>query len=238
DAVTQSVTEKVRAMLQDQIRRAFKGEETIINLVIRHGIVYRELHSEVSRIAADMLVVGVKKRTSVALTPSRVAHGFDCAVFFAPEGKPLSWNRLMVPVDLSRNSGRMLRLALEMMKAGSDQAYASVTGVHVVQNLPIHYYYGFELNDTYIDQRSEEARVAFRQMIAEEGLDQSAVTEVHLDDKHGNVATHLYNYCAEHPCDLVVMNARGHSHLSNLLVGSVAEKFVNYCKHVPILLMR
>ncbi len=63
--------------------------------------------------------------------------------------------------------------------------------------------------------------------------------EFHLvENKHYNAAQHLLEFSENIDTDLLVIGARGHSVVSALLLGSVAERVLRYNEDLPLLVMR
>lgn len=129
--------------------------------------------------------------------------------------------KILVPVDFSENSQKILRSAI--MLAGKFQARLSV--VFVVQSFDD--YSGFFVPHIPIAQFEEEMVQAAQQKMTAfvaETMDPALPHETMV--LRGDVANEILRYAEESRIDLIVMGTHGYKGLEKVLFGSVAEKVV------------
>ena len=129
--------------------------------------------------------------------------------------------KILVPVDFSENSQKILRSALFL--AGKFQARLGV--VFVVQSFDD--YSGFFVPHIPIAQFEEEM-VLGAQKKMESFLAENIGQEVPHEAKvlSGDVAEEIIRYAEQGGADLIVMGTHGYKGLEKVLFGSVAEKVV------------
>ncbi|OGR00055.1 MAG: universal stress protein [Deltaproteobacteria bacterium RIFOXYD12_FULL_55_16] len=129
--------------------------------------------------------------------------------------------KIMVPVDFSENSQKILRTAADF----AARFKAELAVVFVVQNFDD--YSGFFVPHMPIIQLEEEMVNSAREKM------KGFVTET-LDDtvRHatailsGDVVEEINRFASEQKADLIVMGTHGYKGLDKILFGSVAEKIV------------
>jgi nucleotide-binding universal stress UspA family protein len=129
--------------------------------------------------------------------------------------------KILVPVDFSENSQKILRSAI--MLAGKFQAQLSV--VFVVQSFDD--YSGFFVPHIPIAQFEEEMVQAAQQKMTAfvaETMDPALPHEATV--LRGDVANEILRHAEETGIDLIVMGTHGYKGLEKVLFGSVAEKVV------------
>lgn len=139
--------------------------------------------------------------------------------------------KILLAIDGSDYTKRMLAYLIEheeWSKAGHD-----FTVFHVVLPVP-HRAAAFAGPDIVHGYYEDDARIVIepvRAMLAEHGI---AATFVH---KIGHPADEIAAFAQKGRFDLLVMGSRGHGALTNLVLGSVANKVLASCT-TPVLLVR
>lgn len=130
-------------------------------------------------------------------------------------------NKLLVPVDFSDNSQKILRTAAEL----AQRFKAELSVVFVAQRFDD--YSGFFVPHEPVAQFEEEiVRSAEEKMknFIQESL--AADTPVSTRVLTGDVAETIVDYAAQIGIDLIVMGTHGYKGLERVLFGSVAEKVI------------
>lgn len=135
------------------------------------------------------------------------------------EGPRLMFRTILVPLDGSPQSERVVPLAIAIAKAaGAKLAMALV----------------IPSDDLDMRANADTYKHYLRDIVAKTAATGVATTEVLLD---GPVATSLADAAKVLSADLVVMGTHGRGGLSRLWMGSVADKFIRQVT-VPVLLLR
>jgi len=129
--------------------------------------------------------------------------------------------KILVPVDFSENSQKILRTAAEF--AATFKAELAV--VFVVQSFDD--YSGFFVPHMPIIQLEEEmvnsAREKMKSFVAETLSESSPRSTAVIS---GDVAEEINRFAAAEKADLIIMGTHGYKGLDKILFGSVAEKIV------------
>ncbi len=131
------------------------------------------------------------------------------------------YNRIMIPVDFSDNSPKLLQAAIDV----AEKFQAKLLLVFVVQSFED--YSGFFVPHMPISEFEEEMiQSAEKKMEAfvQENLKTSL--SYHTDVLQGDVAEELTRYAAENNVAMIIMGTHGYKGLERVLFGSVAEKVV------------
>jgi nucleotide-binding universal stress UspA family protein len=128
-------------------------------------------------------------------------------------------HRILHPTDFSASSHYAYRIALDLARLYQ----APVVVLHVVETL------GPE-NVTYGEATSQLEPESYRQRLQAE-LERTvgpppAGVAIEFLLAEGNPETAIERTVAERHCDLIVMGTHGHTGLSRLFMGSIAEKVV------------
>ena len=155
---------------------------------------------------------------------SRSASWLTCRIYMET-----GMLRLLVPVDGSENSNRVVRYVLKL--AAELKEPLEIHLLNVQHPLP-----------GTIKGVSEQAK----QFHSEEGLVALAGARKVLDEAHlkythhisvGEVGSSVGRMVEDLKCDQVVMGTRGMSSIANMVLGSVATK-VLHLVHVPVILVK
>ena len=130
--------------------------------------------------------------------------------------------RILVPIDFSENSEKIVQYAILMAK----KMEASLTLLFVAQSF-------FETNSDFfvphvpiaeLEQDIFESSKKKMAMFVEESMDKSISHDSVV--LLGDVAQEILDYVKEKEIDMIVMGTHGYKGLDKLLFGSVAEKIV------------
>lgn len=233
------VDEKVR----DKI--AFDVQETLgdisgfdFKIEVVEGNPYEKLIHWTSVKEIDLLIVGHKAVSEGSgITPKRVARRSGCNVLFVPFAWRETIKKVLVPIDFSDNSLRALHTALELKDHMDGEP--EVGCIYVVDMPPADYYIRPFYESGYRQVLMDSAQKAYYNFLSENNIDDKLLAKpVFLSNDYSNVAIHLNEYVENDDIDLVIMGAHGHTAFEKFIYGSVTEKLVEKCKHVPILIVR
>jgi nucleotide-binding universal stress UspA family protein len=123
----------------------------------------------------------------------------------------LSFKRVMIPVDFSDHSRRMLESCTKWFSGADGQSFHLV----YVWQEPA---FGYE-GDPFEELRSKLAE--FAKVFAPEGNYDTELTVL-----SGHPPTSICDYARKHDCDLIAIATHGRTGLDHLLIGSTAENVV------------
>jgi len=185
---------------------------------------------------ADLLVLGNKKLSEGSgVVANRIARNTNAAVLFVPETSTTPIKTLLVPIDFSSYAELAMNGALQLAKE-LDQAKIIAFNVF---DVPLTGYPMVNMNyERFVKNMATFKQEAFDDYLQKFELDRTTVETAYVENSKNNVAKHLHTFAHEKGVDLIVMGAKGHGLVDRILMGSVAEKLVNYEKETPILILR
>jgi nucleotide-binding universal stress UspA family protein len=174
---------------------------------------------------ADLLLLGHSGRGRRSLA-RRLAMKAPCSVWMAPDGSPVTLDRILVPVDLSRSSADTLSVAAALTAlAGQDECCA----LHVYFNdAPVTF-------DEFEEVIADDHDQAFALFIAPVDLHGVFTKPLFVESAH--VGRTILNVAAQRGCDLIVMGTRGRSRSAAVLLGSETEQIMMDTS-VPVLAVK
>jgi len=146
------------------------------------------------------------------------------------------YRNLLIPIDFSEHSTKTIDYATQL----ADLAGASMKILHVLKlpEYPAAFYQGLYIEHdqvkTYLETGKAEAAAQFSLMtepILAKGLQVETVLRV------GNPSEEIVNVAKELAVDLVVIGSHGYGGLGRFLLGSTAERVVQYV-HCPVLVVK
>ncbi|MFQ5536792.1 MAG: universal stress protein [Gemmatimonadota bacterium] len=146
------------------------------------------------------------------------------------------FHSLLVPLDGSEFSERSLGLATQIAKASGAQLHLVHVHVghapdHFLSNTQFHYE-GLDLGE--YDERHRQEEVAYLKKVAERVAEEGVRVDTHLLE--APVTASIISYAGKVGADLIVITTHGHTGVSRMWLGSVADGLVRQT-HLPILVI-
>lgn len=231
-----SIDEKIKDLLVGKSDQYFEESEIDVAVEVLEGKAYQEILDMVELKKIDLLVVGKKEESEGSgITARRIARKASCNILFVTENIPEQIEKILVPIDFSKNSVRALNAAMRFRVED-----LKVTAINVIQMLQTDYYFGLATNTDYREAMRESTINAFEvfqdEYVAVE--DQAKFQTEVLINESGSVTARLKEYLWNREFDIIVMGAKGHSLFENFLMGSVTESFVSSFSKTPVLIVR
>ena len=129
--------------------------------------------------------------------------------------------KVLTLTDGSRNSRSALRYAVEICRKFD----ASLHLLSVVEDMPS--YVNLEVGADFFNKIQDSIRA---EVVSCSGYCETSGITCEGEIRHGVPYEEIVNYAREIGADLIVMATHGHTGLSHILLGSVAEKVV---RHAP-----
>ena len=194
---------------------------------------------------SDLIVVGTRGKTGLAhillgSTDERVIRGAPCPVLAVRTDpadteeesvltKPVTLERILVPVDFSDCSLDALKYAVAVAK----QAKASVMLLHVLE--PVSYGLDFTLGNSKARRLEVETWTKRLEELASSHQHPNMTVESRL--RGGLPDDSILDAAKTLPCDLIVMGTHGRRGISHTISGSVAEAVLRKA-HCPVIAVR
>jgi nucleotide-binding universal stress UspA family protein len=146
------------------------------------------------------------------------------------------YRRFLVPIDFSEHSKKTVESAIQLAVLTG----GNITLLHVFQapDYPVAFYQGLytehEQVKTQVDSLKREANAQLAlviEQIVARGLEAQPLLRI------GNSYNEIVNVAKEIRADLIVIGSHGHAGLERFLVGSTAERVVQYAP-CPVLVVK
>ena len=234
--VSEPFDEELKEEIQSMVQKHFgEGKHSNVEIDIVEGApLKRILHwAHIKRI--DLLISGVKKHSDGSgVLPKKIARKSNCSVLFVPENPPSQISKILVPIDYSEYSEDALLLAIDLKQDIPD---TQVKCVHSFQ-VPLGYYKTGKSYEEFADIMEGHAKNAGKRFLSKKSLEGHNIDIEHKLTKGSRIAEDIQSSSEKMEADLVIMGSRGKSGLSLILIGSVAEKFAQLNRSIPLLLVK
>ena len=237
DYLPEPVDEQIRSEMQEEVDRKIPDRLFEKEFQVVEGSVTRQLLNWTKIKQSDLVILG-KKETHMGsgVSARRFLRNTECSVLFIPAKSTPRMNKLLVTTDFSPDSTLALNQAIEL--AASLNPLPEIDLLHVYHvpegvNYQVGRTYG-HFSDMIRDNISDYME-KYLGAIDTKGVN---IHPVLTRNTLSNVPRHIYDYAKENHADMILIGARGHSALSNLLVGSVTEKTLSYDFDIPLFVVR
>ncbi len=204
---------------------------------VLEGTITGQLLSYANDHRIDLTIMGRKKHpVGTGVASHRFLRGSEGSVLFIPENKAPKLNRIVVATDFSEYSEKVINQVLNLIRQQEETPELHLVNIY---DVPTDLAYRISRTE---GQFSEIIRENVESVVPDflKKFDLADIRhEFHLvENKHYNAAQHLLEFSENIDTDLLVIGARGHSVVSALLLGSVAERVLRYNEDLPLLVMR
>lgn len=204
-----------------QFKTKAHAAQVNIELRVRRGEdLFREIVDEASRLNSELIVIrrrgkrGILANLLIGEMVSKVAAHAPCQVLIAPRDAQM-WNRqVMVAVDAAEDCSSMVRTA---------------AGVAVQCGLPLHL-----VTVVAAESLRAQAQTALARYL--EQIPSPAVS-VNSEIRVGKPFAEILSAAEASGADLIVMGARGGTHIGRAIVGGVAQKVIGLSDK-PVLVLQ
>lgn len=185
----------------------------------------------------DLTIMGRKKHPAgTGVASHRYLRGSEGSVLFIPENKAPKLDKVLIATDFSEYSEKVVNQVLSLIRQQE-----STPELHLVNIYDVPTDLAYRISRTE-GQFSDIIRENVESVVPDfmKKFDLSGIShEFHLvENTHYNAAQHLLEFAKGLDTDLLAIGARGHSVVSALLLGSVAERVLRYNEEIPLLVMR
>lgn len=211
----QTVAEDLQRKVLAQAEEA-GGADAPIHL--RKGLAAPTISDVAEEIGADLIIVGAHPRPAVARflvgsTAERVIRLAHSPVLVATEGRTEPFQRILVAVDLSAQSRRVLGVALGIAAACG----AAVRALYVQDRLT-----PMLLEAALFDEKETRhaAAVQLRKTLAKISVPSEVVMSQEI--REGHAGHEILHAAEEWGADLIIMGTHGFGFFNRLLLGSIS----------------
>ncbi len=184
----------------------------------------------------DLVLMGNKVEAgSGGVLPRRLARRTPSEVLFIPETFARPIKRIVVAIDFSEYSARALKKALDLAQHITD---VQIEALYVVELPPSGFYLNERELSAYNEMVKQTAQKTWESFAQAHAFDHAPLQFSLRDNHYQSTAQAISDAAAEQQADLLILGALGHTAIEVLLFGSVTERVLDYCKDIPIWVVR
>jgi nucleotide-binding universal stress UspA family protein len=232
--VDETIEKEVESSIKKYFDKKFFKEN--IDIKVSEGNPFEKLLKWAKIKEADCVILGLKKGKlkEEGLLPRKITNLAPCSVLLIPEDTEANISKIMVPVDFSKYSNLALEQALSLSKAIEN---SKVICQHIY-SVPSGYHTTGKSYEDFAEIMRNNALKHFERFKTEfKHHDQNLHCEFELD-RDENKAVVINNSASKHKIDLMIIGSRGRTEAASILLGSIAEKLLNYSKDLPLLIVK
>jgi nucleotide-binding universal stress UspA family protein len=223
-AQTDLTKEMIKTKLNEKIA-AFKSAHptVVIEKLLKEGKVYKNIIKASQEFECDSIVMGfnglAQIEKSMGSTTSRVLKSSNVpVVIIKDQSASLSYSRIVLPIDLTRESKQKVKWAVHLAKKYSAE-------VHVIMEIE---------SDKFLKKKVEANMIQVVKILSKEGIN---VIHKILDDQSypGNFGSDIVKYSQEVDANLILIMTQKESEFKDFFVGSFAVRVINGTNKVPIM---
>lgn len=201
------------------------------------GTITRQLLSYANEHAVDLTIMGRKKNPAgTGVASHRFLRGSEGSVLFVPEINIARLERVVVATDFSDYSVEVVKKAIALIR--EQEVMPELHFVNVF-DVPTDMAYRISRTEAQFARIiRDNVEAILPDYLAKFDLNGIRHQTHLMENTHFNAAQHLVEFCQDSGADLLVIGARGHSVVSALLLGSVAERVLRYNENTPLLVVR
>lgn len=204
---------------------------------VLEGTITRQLLAYANDSNIDLTIMGRKKHPAgTGVAAHRYLRGSEGSVLFVPEHRSPEMNKVLVATDFSDYSVAVINKTVDLLLQQPE-----TPELHLVNVFDVPTDLAYRISRTegqfsrIIRENVESVVPDFLKRIDFKGIPH----KMHLiENTRYNSAQHLIDFADTIDTDLMVIGARGHSIVSALLLGSVAERVLRYNDRLPLLVIR
>ncbi len=220
-APEQPLDERIKAEMAETVREKLGEMPGVrIDVDVIEGHPEKKLLEWVKLKNADLLVLGKKQVSGGGVVARRIASQAPCHTLFVPYEQEPKMEKVLVPIDFSKNSMRALELALAWKRK---RPKLQITALHLAEYLPSGYYMNIKDQSRFNELVKVAAKEAFDEFLKAGKFDPGQMEIVIWGEEDGNISERILEFANLREMDTIVVGAKGHTALERFFFGSVTE---------------
>lgn len=185
----------------------------------------------------DLIVLGKKSDLKGSGVRARkIAKLAHCSVVFVPEELPRQFKKIVVPIDFSEDS----ELALSVAKTMAEKNQGAEIVCLNVYSVPSGYHYSGKSYEEFASIMKENAKKDYEKFIGgiKEFDIQNITADYVLNEGSKDIDEEIYHFALNERADAMLIGSRGKTSAAHFLLGSTAEKLLDFNYKIPLFLVK
>ncbi|KEO74018.1 universal stress protein [Anditalea andensis] len=179
----------------------------------------------------DLAILGLKSnKNGSGIFSRKIVRLTNCSTLFLPESAKPHFKKIVVPIDFSPYTDKLLPIAEKL----SNMANSDIYPVHTLK-LSIQYFPFIQNSNKIQDTLVKEASSNFKKIKTKYPFLNDITILNHHEEK---INVQIDGFIEKVNADLIIIGQKGKTSDSELLIGSVAEKLISNGKNYPILVVK
>jgi len=230
-----NLLQKVKEAMTDDIKNTFKELTKHIKVEVREGKAYKKLIHWIEVENVDMVVVGVKDRSSHSgITAKRLAHNINRDMLFITSNPDKKVKNILVPIDFSGQCLKALQTAFELKRKDSEVKITVLNAINAAQHGPYISAYFYK----YLDIIYENTQIAVLNFLKKAKIDPKEICISIVKGVELSIAKSISEFASINNTDLIIMGAKSHNKFRNILLGSVTESLIDFQPEQDLMIIR
>ena len=182
----------------------------------------------------DLIIMGIKpKAISSGKHAAKIINGSLCSVLLVPTSAAVKLDKILVPIDFSKNSLNAYKLAKTMERNNSSKVL-----LQHVYRVPIGFYSTGKSYDEFAAIMKKNAEKDFTDFLRKNKL-QAEVNNIILSlDEDDLPSDKIYAAAQYEKCDLIMLGSVGKSKAASLILRSTSIDLLKYDENTPVMVVK
>lgn len=222
----------IRDDLKDKINDVFDSSDIDTRLIIKQGRPTDEIIDIIQSMDPDLLVMGKKSGyQGEGILAQKIVKYVPSSILFVPETSRYSLERILVPIDYSKQSAAAVQSAQDISSDTGSEIYAQ----HIFR-YPTHFF-PYMPSDKEHEKIEKHLQEKQQKYIAEYEIS-SEINFIKTMLKKGKMADEVYNEVVRNQIDMIMLATKGDKKLSSLLREDFSDKLINYSFGIPLFIKK
>lgn len=230
------IDESIKVAVENNIDK-YEGIKNVKNIEIDilDGVKLQTISKVVRDNDIDLLVVNrSNSHDSEIAFLQKLARTITCSIALVPPTIPKEINKLLVPIDFSKNSYMALQYALQI---SADQPEMEIIGLHILK-MPSGYFKTGLTYDEFAEELQKNAEQELKLFMNEHSIDPSAFAMHYRLKKSDSIPYMINRFSFSNQIDAIVIGSRGRDTLSSFVLGSITEALIDRDQYLPLLVIK
>jgi len=226
-----SLNDILREEAMDKVEEVFGERKDTIEVNIFSNAPLDHLIDWVDDQKFDLLLLGKKAiHGGTGIFSSKVVRLNGSTTLFVPERAKPSVKKLVVPLDFSEVSEKIILLAISL----AQKTGAEWIPVHVLK-MGMQYFPYIRKSSEFQANLQAKALSNFEKLKKKTGIPQELVI---IEEQEAPASRSIYDFAVKIGADLIIVGNKGKTNDDNLLIGSVPEGLIAADKHLPVIIVK